>query len=119
MAVNFGTQVYNPTFNVFARPVTFTPLVSQPGQPAYTARGVYGTEPIDVLADGTSSFSDTRTILDIIEQEFTVLPMQGDTLLIGASADLPAIGSFEVIETKGNGGGETTLDLRRLMVHKP
>ena len=119
MAVNFGTQVYNPTFNVFARPVTFTPSVSQPGQPAYTARGVYGTEPIDILAEGNSSFSDTRTILDIIEQEFPVLPMQKDTVLIDAYLDLPAIGSFEVIETKSNGGGETTLDLRRLMVTKP
>jgi len=119
MAINFGTQVYNPTFAVFARPVTFTPSVSQPGQPSYTARGIYGTEPIDVLAEGTSSFSDARTILDIIEQEFAVLPMQKDTVLIDASADLPAIGSFEVIETKSNGGGEMTLDLRKLMVHKP
>ena len=119
MAVNFGIQVYNPTFNVFARPVTLTPLVSQPSQPAYTARGVYGTEPIDILAEGTSVFSDSRTILDIIEQEFVVLPVQGDTVLIGASADLSAVGTFEIIETKSNGGGETTLDLRRVMVHKP
>ena len=119
MAVNFSTQVYMPTFAVFARPVTFTPLVSQPAQPAYTARGIYSTEPMDVLAEGTSSFSDTRTILDIIEAEFAVLPMQGDTVLIDASADLPAIGSFEIIENKSNGGGEMSLDLRRLMVHKP
>lgn len=119
MAINFGTQVYGPAFNIFARPVTFTPLVSQPGQPAYAARGVYGTEPIDVLAEGTSSFSDTRTILDIIEQEFGVLPAQEDHVLIDAYLDLPAIGSFEIIETKSNGGGEMTLDLRRLMVTKP
>ena len=119
MAINFGTQVYNPTFNVFARPVEFTPLVSQPAQPAYTARGVYGTEPIDVLAEGTSVFSDSRTILDIIEQEFAVLPAQKDTVFIGATADLPEVGTFEIIETKSNGGGEMTLDLRRLMVHKP
>lgn len=119
MAMNFGTQVYNPNFNVWARPVTFTPSISQPAHPAYTGRGIYGTEPIDILAEGTSSFADTRTILDIIEQEFAVLPMQGDTLLIDAIADLPAIGSFEVIETSSNGGGEMTLDLRRLMVTKP
>lgn len=119
MAINFSKQVYNPAQNTFGRPVTFTPLVSLPGQPAYMGRGIYGTEPIDVLAEGGSSFSDTRTILDILEDEFAVLPMQGDTLLIDAYLDLPAVGSFEIIETKANGGGEMSLDLRRLMVAKP
>ena len=119
MAINFSRQVYNPIFAVFARPVTFTPLASQPDQPAYIGRGIYSTQPIDVLAEDTSIFSDTRTILDIIEVEFSVVPVQKDTLLIDAYADLPAIGSFEVIEVKSNGGGETSLSLRRLMETKP
>jgi len=118
MAINFSRQVYNPTFNVFGRPVTFTPLASQPGQPAYDRRGIYGTQPMDVLVE-ESAFSDTRTILDIIEEEFSILPIQGDTLSINAIADLPAIGSFEVIDKSSNGGGETTLYLRRLMGAKP
>ena len=119
MAINFSRQVYKPTFDTFARPVTFTPLASQPGHLAYTGRGIYSTQPIDVLAEDTSIFSDTRTILDVIEDEFLVVPIQGDTLLIDASADLPLIGSFEVIEVKSNGGGETSLSLRRLMETKP
>lgn len=118
MAINFAVQVYSHTFDVFARPVTLTPLVSQPGQPAYTARGIYSSQAIDVLMEG-NVISDQRTILDIIETEFSVIPRQGDMLLIDSSFDLPAIGSFLIIDVDSNGGGETTLDLRKIVVQKP
>lgn len=119
MAINYPTQVYLPSYNVFARPVVFNPLASQPGQPTYTGRGIYSTEPIDVLAEEGSIFSDSRTILDVLEYEFTVVPMQEDRLTIPAVGTMPALGEFEVIETKSNGGGETTLALRKVVEAKP
>lgn len=119
MAVNFSQQVLAPAYNVFARPVIFTPTASQPGQPAFTGRGIYSTQPIDVLAEDSSIFSDTRTILDVREEEFTVVPVQHDTLSIPAHIAMPSLGDFEIIEVKSNGGGETSLSLRKLMVRRP
>ena len=119
MPFDFSLQVLSPAYGIFARPVTFTPTVSQPGQPAYDGRGIYETQPIDVLTEDSVIFSDTRTILDVMEREFTKVPEQGDTLYIGPLETLLAIGSFEVIEVKSNGGGETTLSLRRIMETKP
>lgn len=119
MAINFARQVYQPTFDVFARPVTFTPVASQPGQPDYTARGIYASQPYDIDTEGNVIFSDARTILDIIETEFTILPLQKDRIYIGPSGDLPEIGYFEVLDTDSNGGGETTLTLKRIVSAKP
>ncbi len=119
MAIDFGKLVYEPSFNVFGRPVTFTPAASQPGHVAYTGRGIYSTQPVDVLTENNAILSDAMTILDILEAEFSVLPVQGDTISIPAYLTLPALGAFEIIETKSNGGGETTLSIRKIMEAKP
>lgn len=120
MAINFSTMVYLPAFNTFARSVTVNPIASQPGQPSYAARGIYGTDPIDVLAEDATIFSDARTRLDIREVEFTVLPIQGDQITIPEdSSGLPALGTYEVIDSDANGGGETSLTLRKVVTTKP
>lgn len=119
MPINFSEQVYEHAFNTFARPVIFTPLKSAVGSPAYEARGIYGTQPIDIMAEDNSIISDQQTILDIRDDEFTVVPVQGDHLSIPAVMGIPAAGDFEVLDTKANGGGETTLAIRKLMVSKP
>jgi hypothetical protein len=114
MAINFSTQLYPHTQNAFGRPVTFSGVASPSG-----GRGIYATEPIDITAEDGSIISDNRTILDIMEVEFTTLPLQGDTVDIPAYQDLPAIGQFKVIDSKNNGGGEITLTLRRVVPAKP
>lgn len=119
MAINFATSVYAVTYNVFARPVTITPTISQPLQPAYSTRGIYNTMPIDTVIEGGNIISDQRTILDIIETEVSVIPRQGDTVFIGASADLPELGTYVITDVDSNGGGETTLTLRKVMTAKP
>jgi len=119
MAINFSTQVYTPCFDIFARPVTITPVASQPNAAAYAARGIYDTEPMDVLAEEGSVFSDQRVVLDILEAEFAVLPIQNDLVDIPESAGLPAEGQFEIIDVKSNGGGETSLSLRKIVETKP
>lgn len=119
MAVDFSTQVHSHTYDVFARAVTITPVKSQPSQAAYSARGIFGTVAIDVVAEDGAIVSDARTILDIREIEFSVLPIQGDEITIPASGNIPAAGSFRILDTDTNGGGETTLTLRKLWVAKP
>jgi len=117
--VNFSTLVYKPAFDLFARPVTFYPYVSQPGVMWYAARGIYDTRPVDVQAMDGSIYSDQQTILDIREIEFAVLPLQGDRCSIDAADADPALGEFEIIDTDTNGGGETTLTLRKWLPPAP
>ncbi len=119
MAVDFSTLVYLPNFDMFARPITVTPIASQPGLPAYTARGIYDTRPIDVQALDGSIISDQQTILDVRDVEFTKVPEQFDRIFIGVDPGGPELGEFEVTDTESNGGGETTLLIRKIVTAKP
>lgn len=120
MALDFSTLVYLPNYDTFARSVTITPLASQPGAPAYVARGIYDTRPVDVAGMDGVITSDQQTILDVREAEFTVVPEQLDRVYIGPDADAgAALGEFEVVDCESNGGGETTLIIRKIMVARP
>ena len=120
MALDFSTLVYLPNMDVFSRGITVTPIASQPGVPAYTSRGIYDTRPVDVGGLDGAITSDQQTILDVRDAEFTVVPEQLDRIYIGANADAgPALGDFEVVDTESNGGGLTTLILRKIMASKP
>jgi hypothetical protein len=120
MAVDFSTDVYLVAFNVFARPITVTPIASQPGAPAYANRGVLDSKEIDVLTEDGGIFSDSQVILDIRMQEFAVLPMQRDRIDIPDYMNVPG-GSFEVADVAGigNAGGELTLTLKSIVTPKP
>lgn len=119
MALDFPFLVYEPCFDIFARQVTITPYASQPGVAGYLARGIFDTNPIEIIGQDGSLFSDTKTELDIFMPEFPVLPMQGDYVSIPDDQDIPG-GVFEVIDVsdKGNAGGEVSLNLRRLVESK-
>ena len=119
MAIDTTTSVYQPAYGILSRSVTFTPSVSQPGEPAYGARGIFSSQPVDVATEAGAILSDQVTILDIIEREFSVLPAQGDIVDIPASGAIPAEGTFDIIDRSSNGGGETTLTLRRRMTARP
>jgi len=116
MAVNFSVDLLTPNYGVWARAITVTPVTSAPAAPAYSARGIYTTQALDILGEGTV-ISDQQTILDINEDEFLdaghALPQQGDRINIPASGDLRALGDFEVVSSSSNGGGETTLEIRK------
>jgi hypothetical protein len=121
MALDFSTLVYLPNYDTFARAVTITPLASQPGAPAYAARGIYDTRPVDVQGMDGSIISDQQTILDVREAEFTVVPEQLDRIYIGPDADAGniGVGEYEVVDSETNGGGETTLIIRKVVTAKP
>ena len=117
---NLTDNVYLPNWNVWARPVTVTPLVSQPGQPAYGGRGYFDTKEIDILAESGAIVSDAQTYLDILLAEFPVLPMQGDQIDIPFHQGVPG-GTFIVLDLAGSGnaGGMITLQLRKIVTNKP
>lgn len=115
MALNYPVMVYRPAFNVFARPVLF----SGDASPS-SGRGIYTSDTTDVVTEDGSLLSDQRTILDILDEEYTVLPSQGDTVTIPEDiSGMPDLGEFKIIDVRNNGGGETTLTLRKIVVNKP
>ena len=113
MAVNFSTMAKLPCQDMFAVPITVTPLASRPGAPAYAARGIFNTGSVDVAMTDGSLFSDQQTILDVRDAEFgNAPPMQGDRITIPFDCNGAPLGEFEVTDADKDGGGQTTLTLR-------
>ena len=46
--IHFSTLLYQQAQNQFSRSITITPIVSNPGAPAFTMRGIYDTGPVDI-----------------------------------------------------------------------
>jgi hypothetical protein len=113
MAVNFDVLLQIPTFDFWAVPVTFSPIVSQPGQPAYKGRGILNTYTIDVPGIDGSIYADQRTILDIRESEFPVMPEQNDHVTIPRDCNNVPKGEYQIINSVSNGGGQTMLTIRK------
>jgi len=115
MSVNFSTMAKLACQDMFAVPVTVTPYKSQPGQPAYTNRGIFDTGSQDVPMMDGAILSDQRTILDVRDAEYGgVPPLQGDQIDIPLDCNGAPGGLFEVIDATKDGGGQTTLTLRKI-----
>lgn len=119
MPVNFPSAVYVPNYAVWSRTINVIPIASQPGVLPYVARGIYTTEALNVMALDDTIISDQRTILDILEMEFPIMPAQRDYIEIPADGGMPDEGTFEIIDKSSNGGGETTLVLRKVVRTAP
>jgi hypothetical protein len=113
-SVDFATWVYLPNFDIFARQITFYPVVSQPGIGGFAARGIFDTNDIDVIGHDDEIVTDSRTELDIFMPEWSVYPQQGDIVDIPWESDVDG-GTFIVSDVHGHGnaGGELTLTLQR------
>jgi hypothetical protein len=119
MGLDMSALVKLPAMDVFARPIDVTPIASQPGAGAYRARGYLGTSQLDVAAEDGSVITDQQTYLDIRDAEFAVLPRQRDRIDIPADGTVPAAGSFEVVSASQDGGGLTTLVIRKFEPNRP
>jgi hypothetical protein len=113
MAVNLDVLLQSPIFDFWAVPVTFNPIRSQPGQPAFNGRGILNTYSIDVAGVDGSIYSDQRTILDIRESEFAVLPEQNDHLVIPADCNGVPRGEYVIVDASSDGGGQTMLTIKK------
>jgi hypothetical protein len=120
VAINFSNTLYFKAWDVFARPITVTPTVSQPGAPAYTNRAYYDEKETDVLGEDGSVFSDRKVYIDIRIEEFTVLPMQGDGIDVPYHEGSPG-GTYVVADLggAGNAGGIISITLKEVVTNKP
>jgi hypothetical protein len=119
MAVNMDVLLQLPVFDFWSIPVVFTPVASQPGHAAYNGRGILNTFSLDVAGLDGSFYVDQRTILDIRESEFPVLPQQNDRLNIPLDSNNVPKGDYEIVKATSNGGGETTLEIRKWTTAAP
>lgn len=119
MAVDFTSLLYAVCQDEFGRPVTITPVKSQPGGGAYQNRGIFDTRELNVVLEDGSILADQETILDIRVSEYPIIPVQGDLVDVPADpadGDIPDRGQFVVVKTNENGGGELTLVLKNVSV---
>lgn len=112
MAVNFSINVYEICQGTFGRPVTFAGT-------GYSGanRGIYDSNKLETVMEEGNVIVEQQTILDIREDEFPTLPVQGDTVAIPFEpiSGLPDEGTFQIIKVTNDGGGEITLQLRKLV----
>jgi hypothetical protein len=80
--VDFDRLVLLPASDIFSIKCRFTPLVSQPGEPAFDCRGVYSSSALDVQMQDETIFSDQQTSLGIRLREFVAPPAGGDLIEI-------------------------------------
>jgi hypothetical protein len=117
MAVNFSVVLYDIEQDTYGRPIIVNPIASQWGGASYEGRGIYDSGPVNVLLDDGSLFSDQRTIVDIRGDEYAIPPQQEDQISIpyDPASGLADLGSFEITNVIDNGGGELTLELKKIV----
>jgi hypothetical protein len=108
--INFSALVYGSCMDTFAIDVTFMTTLNG----TFINRGIFTTRELNVLAENNSIYSDQQTILDIRESEFPIMPVQGDHVMIDKDCNGAYRGEFVIVDSSDNGGGETTLTLRKL-----
>jgi|SRR5215831_1145678 len=121
MSVSFSTLLYSHCFDMFARQITVTPLVSNPSGGAYgDMRAIFNSGPLTMMNDEgivISEISDQETMMDIRSVEFTnaghALPLQGDHVHFDADTDIEG-GDYEIVEgPTNNAGGQSTYSIRK------
>src|SRR5215470_2380175 len=122
--IDFSSLVLAPAMDVFAAPITVTPLSSQPQSPIYSARGVWTIKPVDIITENSGVLSDRVITLGIRLADFTVPPNVGDR--IGTTAGgLPLLFDpteyppdspldFVIDDVTADGQGGVVLTLKRI-----
>ena len=113
MAVNLDILLQVPIFDVWAVPCTFVPIKSQPAAGGYPGRGILNTYTTDIIAQDGSLYSDQRTILDIRDSEFAIMPEQNDHVIIPADCNGVPKGEYQITDSSSDGGGQTMLTIRK------
>src|SRR5262245_48505278 len=76
--IDFDALVLAPAMGVFGKPVTVTPIRSQPTAAPYPARGVWEISNVAIVTEDGGQFSNRTIKLGIRMSEFALLPVQGD-----------------------------------------
>lgn len=105
MAIDFSALVLRPAMTAFRHDATVTPTKSQPGQPAYPARGVFSNRTIEVATE-QGYVTSREPVLGIRLDEFAVPPVQDDRVALAGV-------SYLVHDVHPDGQGGADLILKR------
>lgn len=111
--IDFDAIVLNPCENIFSIVVRFTFTASKPEAPTAVVRGIYSSDPTDVIMQDDTIFSDQQTKLGIRLRDFTgPVPDRGDEVEIIDSRH-PAFGMrYWIGDSDLDGQGGAMLMLR-------
>jgi hypothetical protein len=123
--INFDALVLAPAMGVFAKPVTVTPIRSQPTAAPYPARGVWEIANVAIVTEDGGQFSNRTIKLGVRMSEFTVLPVQGDWITTKVqhlplaytdrlSLDPNSTMNFVIDDQSPDGQGGCSLTLKRV-----
>jgi hypothetical protein len=96
--IDFDALIGPAVYGAFARPISVTPLVSQPGQPAYTAKGIWRVEHIDIETE-SGIYSGKAYTLDIHLADFAIPPAPKDKVSLPAHLSMPTLGPLWIDNT--------------------
>jgi len=124
MAIDFSSLVLAPNMDAFARPVTITPLKSQPNAAPYDARGIWTMTSVGIATEDSGILSSTTLHFGIRLSEFAIAPKQGDWITSKASQiplaywqgdiDPNSIIDFIIDNFSPDGQGGSQLTLKRV-----
>jgi hypothetical protein len=112
--IDFDALVLGPCQDIFSRPVTVTPVVSQPAAATFAARGIWKAPTANVgLEDGAIMVSQDL-VLGVRLADFPVAPVEGDHIEIDAYLSLPRVGVCTIDRVNDDGIGDAHLVLKKI-----
>ena len=82
MAIDFDSLLVGPGQDTFAKTITVTPTVSQPGVIPYAGRGVWSSDILSIVLEDGNPLTTRTLSISIRLSEYTVVPVQGDTIAL-------------------------------------
>jgi hypothetical protein len=122
MSTDLSALVLAPNLDIFAVDVTVDPVRSQPGALPFQARGIFKSEPYEIVLPDGSVIANVKTTLGIRGDDETpdgtpmwpALPQRGDGVRLLDKNSQPQIdGFYWVADRVGDGQGGHTLTLRK------
>ena len=112
--IDFDAIVLNKCEDIFSIVAKFTFAASKPEAPPVTVRGIYSSDPVDVIMQDETIFSDQQTKIGIRLRDFPdgLVPDRGDIVEITDSRH-PAFGQrYWIGDSDLDGQGGAMLMLR-------
>ncbi|MCJ2067757.1 hypothetical protein MKK75_02870 [Methylobacterium sp. J-030] len=111
--IDFAALALGPGIDAFARPISVCPVRSQPGKPAYPARGVWSSRNLDVATEDNRLLNSRTLTLGIRLSEFAIPPKTRDIIDVPAYLSLPTENTLWIDDIDLDGQGGATLFLKR------
>jgi hypothetical protein len=125
MGIDFSSLVLAPAMATFAKPVTITPIMSQPNAAPYAARGIWTVQNTQIIGEMGNIVSTVNLKFGIRLAEYPVTLAQGDWITTTAKnlplgywqgdVDPNSAIDFIVDDVTPDGQGGLVIDVKRVI----